>query len=244
MHRDASADLEGRVRELEAQLEDQRRLTYGALHDLKSPVRGIAQLAEWIAEELGGEADPEVAEWLTLLQQRSRRLTVLVQDLLSYILADAREPDLVAVSTRDLVQEIWVDIHPPVDVDLLIPGAMPVLVADHLALRQVFANLLENAVKYRGEGPGQVIVQSRELDDSYELAVIDDGPGIPDKAVDKVFDPFYRGQSKIEGSGVGLALVARVVKSMGAKIWVESELGEGSTFLFTWPKLPLSHTRA
>lgn len=230
-----------RVARLERELEAHRRLTFGALHDLKAPARAITQLSEWIAEELGDSVDGEVAEWLSLLRHRGARMQTLVQDLLSHVLAGVREPDLVAVSTRDLVQEIWVDINPPAELEILIPGTMPVLVADHLAMRQVFANLLENAVKYHGGGPGIVIVESRELDDAYELSVVDDGVGIAPESCERVFDPFYRGKGapSVEGTGMGLALVAQIVRGAGGKIWVESTEGEGSTFFFTWPKLAL-----
>lgn len=235
------AALSERVTRLEHELEAHRRLTYGALHDLKAPARAIAQLSEWIAEELGDSVEGEVAEWLSLLRHRGKRMQTLVQDLLSHVLAGVREPDLVAVATRELVQEIWVDINPPPELELIIPGSMPVLVADHLAMRQVFANLLENAVKYHGGGPGIVVVQSRELADAYELAVIDDGVGIAEAACERVFDPFYRGKGvpSVEGTGMGLALVAQIVRGAGGKIWVESQEGEGSTFFFTWPQLAL-----
>jgi signal transduction histidine kinase len=230
--------LRERVLRLEAELQAQRRLTLGALHDLKAPARAIANLSQWIAEDLGESAEGQLADWLVTLEQRAQRMQSLVQDLLSYVLADVREPELVAVGTRDLVQQIWIDINPPADLELVIPGTMPVLVADHLAMRQVFANLLENAVKYHTGAPGVVAVQSTELEREYELAVIDDGPGIAPDALGKVFDPFYRGASSIEGTGMGLALVAQIVRGAGGRIRVESAVGEGAAFYFTWPKRP------
>ena len=115
---------------------------------------------------------------------------------------------------------------------------MPMFQADAIRLQQVFSNLLGNAVKHLGRPTGHIRVACRELESFYEFSVSDDGQGIAPRYQARIFGIFQTllPRDRMEGTGIGLSLVQRIVQSKGGKVWVESEVGQGARFRFTWPK--------
>jgi PAS domain S-box-containing protein len=218
------------------------QFAYVASHDLKAPLRGINNLAQWIQDDLGEELDGESAEHLRLLQGRVHRMEALIDGILAYSRAgrvrNAPEP----VDTGALVREVIELLAPPPEVEFDVCEQMPVLEAERVPLQQVFLNLLGNAVKYgRAERDDvTVCLECRDLGDAFEFAVRDNGPGIDPEYHERIWGIFQTlaARDKVEGTGIGLSIVKKVIETRGGRVALESAPGRGATFRFTWPKTP------
>lgn len=242
-----AAALEAKASQLQKSNEDLDSFAYVASHDLKSPLRAIDNVSHWIAEDAADVLPEQSREHLQLLRARVRRMENLLDDLLAYSQASREGQLSVRVDVADMVQDIRETIDWPRDMTLVIDDSLPVLETDATALHRVLLNLMTNAVKYRGPEAPEVRVSASDEGDCYEFAVADNGVGIAEHYHDAVFQMFNRlhRQSEIEGTGMGLALVQKVVRAHGGDIRLTSEVAVGSTFCFTWPKcMALQESRA
>ncbi|HEX8212400.1 MAG TPA: PAS domain S-box protein [Longimicrobium sp.] len=227
------------ARALETSNRELDQFAYVASHDLKAPLRGISNISTWIEEDLGGEVSPEVREHMELLRGRVHRMEGLIEGILQYSRAGRMKENAVRVDTAELVEEVVELIAPPEGVRVEVAGGMPVVHTERLPLQQVFMNLIGNAVKYAGGDAPLVRVESRESEEGMcEFAVIDNGPGIAPEYHERIFGIFQmlEARDKVEGTGIGLSIVKKLVESRGGRVWVESEEGAGSTFRFLWPQ--------
>lgn len=227
---------------LEQRNQDLNQFAHVVSHDLKAPLRGIRNLAQWIQDDLGDRLPPENQEQLRLLGSRVNRMEALIHDLLDYCRAGRTRQQPETIDVDALIKELLDTIAVPTNVLIRIPTPLPTFQARRLMLSQVFANLLTNAIKYGcGEDPCEVTIAVRESADEYEFAIADEGPGIDSKHHEKIFGIFETLQSKdsTNSTGIGLAIAKRLIESEGGKIWIKSILGEGATFYFTLPKRPL-----
>jgi len=213
-------------------------------HELRTPLSLIKGYVETLLD--GARSNPEVAErFLKIIERNAHRLDLLIQDLLTISALEAGRVklNLQPVELRPLVEKVMGDLKPPADnksVTLINQVPKLVATADMGRLEQVFANLLDNAIKY-GRTQGTVTVGGgKAVDGKLEVFVQDDGPGIPPEALERVFERFYRvdkARSREQGgTGLGLSIVKHIVQSHGGKVWVKSELGKGATFFFTLPE--------
>lgn len=240
--RAAEQALEDRTAELSRSNQDLEQFAYVASHDLKAPLRSIEILAEWLAEDLTGYTGGEVQENLGLLKQRTARLHRLLDDLLAYSRAGRTPGEVAGIDTRLLVEDLFVLLSPPETMRLMAEPSLPVLHADHAPLEQVLRNLINNAIKHHPTGSGTLRVYAEDRDDEVLFAVEDDGKGIPQEFAEKVFQMFQtlRPRDEVEGSGMGLAIVKRIVEWQGGRIWFHGGPGNrGTVFKFTWKKVPL-----
>jgi len=226
------------ARALETSNRELDQFAYVASHDLKAPLRGISNISTWIEEDLEGVVSPEVREHLELLRGRVHRMEGLIEGILQYSRAGRMKERAVRVDTAELVEEVVELIAPPEGVRVEVAGGMPVVHTERLPLQQVFMNLIGNAVKYAGGDAPLVRVESRESEGMCEFAVIDNGPGIAPEYHERIFGIFQmlEARDKVEGTGIGLSIVKKLVESRGGRVWVESEEGAGSTFRFLWPQ--------
>jgi two-component system phosphate regulon sensor histidine kinase PhoR len=211
---------------------------------LRTPLSLIKGYVETLLD--GAKDNPEVAvKFLQTIERNARRLDLLIQDLLAI---SALESGRVKLNVQPVlmpaaVEEVFSSLKERAAArNVKLVNALPDLTAgaDPDRLQQVFANLLDNAVKYGRDG-GTVTVSGCPTEDGMvEIAVQDDGPGIPAEALERVFERFYRvdkGRSREQGgTGLGLAIVKHIVQSHGGKVWVKSEPGQGATFCFTLPR--------
>jgi PAS domain S-box-containing protein len=220
--------------------EDLDRFAYVASHDLKAPLRAIANLSEWIEEDLGGQLPAQSQRQMQLLRQRVRRMETLINDLLAYSRAGRvqTEPEAIAVDT--LLKEVIDSLSPPPEFSITVESKMPTLIARRVLLTQVFSNLISNAIKYNDRPTGKVIITATDQGDHYDFAVSDEGEGIAPKDHDRIFEVFQTASSRThsESSGIGLAIVKKIVEGEGGNIWLESDVGKGATFYFSWLKQP------
>lgn len=238
--RHLAEELDSRADQLAKSNRDLDSFAYVASHDLKSPLRGIDNLAQWILEDAEDTLPEESRRHLEMLRERVGRMERLLDDLLAYSRAGRERAATTEVDTVDLIDEIRETIDWPDEMQLDVAAELPTIETVRVTLQRVFHNLLTNAVKYRThDATPHVAISSRDADDELvEFSVADNGIGIAPEYHARVFEMFKRlhAQDEIEGSGMGLALVKRLVESAGGEIHVESAEGEGATFRFTWPR--------
>jgi signal transduction histidine kinase len=208
-------------------------------HDLKAPLRAIGNLTDWIEEDAGATFAPETRDNFNTLKQRVKRMEDLIQAILDYSKADRREGDAVTVDTKKLIQESIDFIGRPENTSFIIQNKMPVFVTDQTRLCQVFTNLIGNAIKYNDNPKPEIKISAREENANWLFSIQDNGPGIDQKFHEKIFVIFQtlNRRDDVESTGVGLAIVKKIIEDQGGSIWVESELGEGADFKFLWPKV-------
>ncbi|MES9861340.1 MAG: ATP-binding protein, partial [Candidatus Thiodiazotropha sp. 4PDIVS1] len=199
--------------------------------------RGVSNLAEWIEEDLEDKLDSSSKEQLALLRDRVRRMHDLIEGLLEYSRVGKTSDDETPVDTRELIMEITDSLSPQKGFTIKIKGDMPVLTADRLQLGQVFSNLISNSLKHHGGKKGKIQISSEKIGDFYEFSVRDNGQGIAPEYHDNIFKMFQTLESRDFGNstGIGLALVKKIVVEHGGSIRIESALNEGARFTFTWP---------
>lgn len=217
---------------------DLEQFAYVASHDLKAPLRAIANLAEWIEEDLPGQLPEKVQDHVRKLRGRVGRMEALTEDLLTYSRAGRTRAEIGSVDTAALVADLAQMLAPPAGFSVSAEPGMPSFETAKAPLEQVLRNLLGNALKHHDSSDGRITVSARDLGERYEFSVRDDGPGIPPKYQSRIFQMFQtlRPRDEVEGTGMGLALVKKIVERHGGEVRVDSGEGRGSTFRFTWPK--------
>ncbi|MEG4232210.1 PAS domain S-box protein [Microcoleus sp. Pol11C3] len=221
------------------------QFAYVVSHDLKAPLRAIANLSSWIEEDLSESMTEDTIHQMNLLRGRVHRMEGLIEGLLQYSRVGRIQVPSEMVKVEKLLAEIIDSLAPPSGFEVKVEPGMPTFVTEKLPLQQVFSNLISNAIKHNRGESGHVKISVKELDDFYEFSVGDDGPGIAPQYHDKVFVIFQtlEARDKVENTGIGLSLVKKIVEGQGGCISLESAEGEGATFRFTWPKQPISKDR-
>ncbi|MGI9292291.1 MAG: sensor histidine kinase, partial [Gammaproteobacteria bacterium] len=185
----------------------------------------------------------DVQENLSLLSQRTGRLTRLLDDLLAYSRAGRKNGDVETIDLGDFVEDVATLIGPPEGMQVGPVGEMPKVTTHHAALETVLRNLINNAIKHHPDpANGHIEVSCQDLGAQVQISVTDDGIGIPAEYADKVFKMFQtlKPRDDTEGSGMGLAIVQRITDWQGGKIWFEDNpAGQGVVFHFTWNKKPV-----
>lgn len=215
------------------------QFAYSASHDLRAPLRAIANLAEWIEEDMPKDLSETSRDHLKKLRDRVRLMEDLTEDLLHYSRAGRITGEIREVDLGDLVRDLVELLAPPAGFVVEVAPPMAVLHTSKAALDQVLRNLIDNAIKHHDRNRGHIVVRSRELGwAGWEFTVEDDGPGIPVEHHDHVFEMFrqLRPRDEVGGTGMGLALVRRIVESLGGRVWLVPVDPRGTAFHFTWPR--------
>jgi nitrogen-specific signal transduction histidine kinase len=225
-------------RDLEASNRDLDQFAYAASHDLKAPLRGIASLSEWIEEGLAGQMGEETRQQMRMLRGRVHRLEALINGILSYSRASRVREKVERVDVGLLLHECRELLAPPPEARILIAPGMPVLEAERVLLQQVFLNLMSNALKHAGRADVRIDVAWADAGAFYDFSVKDDGPGIAPEYHERIWGMFQtlEARDKVEGAGIGLSVVKKLVETRGGRASVESEPGAGATFHVYWPK--------
>lgn len=207
-------------------------------HDLKAPLRGIDNVVTWIEEDHGHELSPKVKEYFGLIRGRLVRSENLIQGILSYARVGREQPSKEMVDLGQLVTDIQENMPLRPGIALVVPSKLPVIYTEKIPLQQVLANLVGNALKYHDKPNGKIVVNFSDLKSHYEFEVKDDGPGIAKHYFDKIFVIFQTLQERdtVESTGVGLAIVKKILDDRKQTITLSSNPGEGASFKFTWPK--------
>lgn len=231
------------IEKLEVMNKDLDHFAYVASHDLRAPLRGMDNLIQWVREDLPDDIDIEVSNKLKLLSGRVERMEKLLGDILAYSRAGKRESAPERVDCGSLLKEVTEWVSAPTGFDIQIETPLPTFTTSKTLLEQVFLNLISNAVKHHDRTDGKIIIRHREHDWHHEFVIEDDGPGISAKYHDRIFTMFQtlKPRDEVEGSGIGLAIVKRMVEAGNGRVWIRSPLGErGTAFHFTIGKPEIS----
>ncbi len=215
-----------------------REFAYIISHDLKAPLRAIRTLADWLKADYADKLDAEGKEHLTLLASRVNRMQNLIDGVLQYSRIGRTEQGTVPVDLAQVVPEVIENLGVPEHVAVHIENDLPTVDADPTRITQVFQNLLSNAIKYMDKPQGRVTIACAEQGSFWQFRVSDNGPGIEAKDFERIFKLFQTLGRRDDGesTGIGLTIAKKIVELYGGRIWVESEVGQGSTFFFTFPK--------
>jgi PAS domain S-box-containing protein len=206
-------------------------------HDLKAPLRGIKTLANWILSDCSDKLSEEANEQMNLLLERVERMYGLIEGALQYSRAGRTEEKQVELDLNSFVPEVINMVVPPENIAVTVESELPVIECEEVHIMQIFQNLLGNAIKYMDKPDGRIRVGCVEEDGFWKFSVADNGPGIEEKNFDKIFKIFQAlpTSPNFQGTGIGLTVTKKIVELYGGRIWVESKVGEGSTFFFTLP---------
>lgn len=232
-----SRTLDRSFRELFRKNNELDQFAYVVSHDLKAPIRGIANIVSWLEEDFGPKIDPEIKRNHQLIKGRIVRLESMINGLLEYARIGKVKRGKEEVNIHVLVSDL-VEVLVPRDFDVRIRNELPVVFTEKILIEQVFSNLISNAVKYNDKSRGLIEISCEETEEVYKFEVSDNGKGIDEQYYDKIFVIFQTLQERdaFESTGVGLAIVAKIIDDHKGTISVQSELGKGSKFSFTWPK--------
>lgn len=237
----AAEALADKARELERSNTELEDFTYVVSHDLKEPLRGIEAFSSFLAEDYSDSLDEQGQRYVAVLRDSAVRMRDLIDDLLHLSRIGRTKPQLAKVEVSTLLEEVSGSLAFALKdkgVDLQVAGRLPAVVCDSVRIRQVFENLISNAIKYNDLPNPTIEVGCHETDVAYTFYVRDNGPGVDERYHDKIFRIFQRLvlREEHEGTGVGLTICKKIVEAHGGRIWVQSDgPGKGSTFLFSIP---------
>jgi PAS domain S-box-containing protein len=234
---EARRRLEAHTRELESTNRDLDDFAYVASHDLRAPLTAIASLVHWIEEDTATLLPPGSAKHLALIKNRVGRMGKLLEDLLDYSRAGRMANEIEFVDTAEMVAQVTDLVRGAAPVTIRTQG-LPAFETVRTPLYQVMRNLISNSIKHHDGDECVLEISASEQGPFYVFRVADDGPGIPRQFHKKVFNMFQtlRPRDEVEGSGMGLALVRKVVERYGGYVQLIESDGRGTTVEFTWPK--------
>jgi PAS domain S-box-containing protein len=235
----AQESLEARSRELLRSNAELEQFAYVASHDLQEPLRMVASYTSLLAEEYGSKLDDDARLYIHFAKDGAERMQQLIHDLLSYSRISSRKRAPVHVSASECLDLALANLRISLDETgcVVRRSELPTLLGDRSQLVDLLQNLVANAIKFRRGVPPLIEVSAEPFPGGVKFAVRDNGIGIEPQYFDDVFQVFRRLHTKDEypGTGIGLAICKRIVERVGGRIWVESVVGQGSTFYFTWP---------
>jgi len=223
--------------ELERSNRELQQFAYVASHDLQEPLRMVVAYTELLSKKYGAALDEKAQKYIFYAADGARRMQQLVRDLLLYSRVDSEGRPPAPIEPAPVLAQVLRALWPVIrasgaDVQV---GPLPPVLADATQLHQIFQNLIGNAIKFRSEREPVVWVSAVRSGHEVTFSVADNGIGIAAKYRERIFLMFQRlhDRSRYEGSGIGLAIVQRIVERHGGRVWLESEEGHGTTFHFT-----------
>lgn len=224
------------LKNLEKQNEALNEYAHMVSHDLKAPLRSIDTLINWFIEDNSELMNDTNRESLNLILSNVEKMDTLINGILDYSAIDKQEINDRLIDLSILVDEILRTIHVPKHIEIKIVNKLPKLFGNDFRYKQLFQNIIQNAVKYNDKEIGIVEIGSSETATEFQFYVRDNGVGIPERFQEKIFKIFSKLESDNQSSGIGLSIVKKIIEIYNGKIWIESEEKIGTTFYFTIPK--------
>ncbi len=242
--RNQNTIIRSKNKEIAIRIEELKQFAYVTSHDLKTPLTGIMKISEWFARDYGHNLDHQGSELLDLMKQRVLKMENLLNGILSYFKVGSSDLSPARQQLEPLVREVVESIETPKTIDLEILNEKASLFVDRSQLRQVLFNIIDNSVRYNDRFTVQIKVGIKKRDKNWYLFVQDNGRGIEDRFQRKVFDMFQRINDEDEnGTGIGLAIVKRIVEGWNSKIFIESDPGIGSTIFIRLNREMIIHDK-
>lgn len=240
--RQVTEKLQVKARELEASNMELEKFAYVASHDLKTPLRGMGDLREYLEEDLelylqNPEANPDVKKNLIRIDQQISRMNNLIDGILKYSSIDSEATNLKKINLAQTVTDIGLDLGLD-STKFRVEGSPQSFLTEIVRFDQVLTNLIGNAVKYHHDlDSAKIKVSIKKENEFYKVSVADNGPGIHPRFHSRIFEVFQTLQPKDDGesTGIGLAIVKKMVESQSGTIKVDSDVGQGACFTFSWP---------
>jgi signal transduction histidine kinase len=240
--RAAHADLEARTEDLQRSNAELEQFAYVASHDLQEPLRKVASFCQLLQRRYAGRLDAKADEYIEHAVDGAKRMQALINDLLAFSrvgrTAQHREP----VSCAVLLAQAWANLVPEVRRTraTIEVGELPVVLGEATLLTAVFQNLINNALKFRSDDPPRVSVSARRDGADWLFSFSDNGIGIEPEYADRIFVIFQRlhDRATYPGTGIGLAMVKKIIEYHGGRIWLDTTVTTGARFWFTLPALP------
>ena len=221
------------------------RFAYVASHDLQEPLRMVSSYTQLLARRYKGKLDPSADEFIAYAVDGATRMQRLINDLLALSRVGTQAKASEPVDTDAVLRRVVSDLQPAIEAagaTVVSPEALPTVLADGTQVGQLFQNLVGNALKFRGKEPPRVEISAVPVADGgfWQFSFKDNGIGIEPQYFDRIFVIFQRlhGKEEYPGTGIGLAICKKIVERVGGRLWVESQPGHGTTFLFTLPANP------
>ncbi|MBD3226898.1 MAG: PAS domain S-box protein [Candidatus Lokiarchaeota archaeon] len=231
--------LKSYAERLERSNKELEQFAYVASHDLQEPLRSIGSFAQLLSRRYKDKLDADANDFIKFIVDGSNRMKMLINDLLTYSRIESRGKPFEMVSGEEIIKIVMSNLREKIDDNnvKITHDYLPNIFGDKSQLIRLFQNLIENAIKFRGEKPARIHISAEKEENYWKFAIKDNGIGIEKKHFDRIFIIFKRLHTKEEypGSGLGLALCKKIIKRHNGRIWVDSELNKGSTFYFTIP---------
>lgn len=221
---------------LEKSNEELQEYAHIVSHDLKSPLRSIDALLNWLKEDNKDTLDAESFQNIENIESILEKMEQLISDILDYSSFTAENSKITDISTDELLKELLQILYVPRHIELKLPSNLPVVRGDKTKLQQVFQNLITNAIKFSDKSKGLIEIAVEELDEFYQFSIKDNGIGIEKQYHDKIFKIFNSLNKSKDSTGIGLSIVKKIVNLHEGKIWLESQPTIGTTFYFTLKK--------
>jgi two-component system sensor kinase len=236
----AEVEREKLIMDLEAANNELESFSYSVSHDLRAPLRAIDGFSQMLLKDIGDRLDPESVRKFNVISHNSKKMGHLIDDLLKLSRAGRAPVHHERINMKAGVEDVWKELragNPVRNMELTV-GELPMARGDKTLIRQVLSNLLSNAVKFtKNKDKAEIEVSGSNSGDFNVYCIKDNGIGFDMRYYDKVFEIFHRlhNEREYEGTGVGLAIVKKIIERHGGRLWAESKPGEGATFYFTLP---------
>ena len=224
------------LKDLEAQNEELNEYAHVVSHDLKAPLRNIDTLVNWVIEDIKEGMYENCLNSLTTVLSNVEKMDLLIKGILDYSNIDKLESEDRILNINIIIDEVVRTILIPKNTTLIIQENLPKLYGNAWRFKQVFQNLIQNAIKYNDKEEGVIQVGAVEKEDCFQFFVKDNGIGIATNYFDRIFKVFTKLESNTASSGIGLSIVKKIVNYYNGEIWLESQETKGTTFFFTLPK--------
>ncbi len=218
---------------------DLEHFAYVASHDLREPLRMITSFLQLLERRYKDQLDTDANEFIGFAVDGAKRLDAMIKDLLAYSKVSSEEREFSLIKLENILEKTLINLKVQIDENnaIITDDPLPTVNRNNKLLVQLFQNLIGNAIKYRSHDKPQIHKSPKEEKNQYIFSVKDNGIGIDSEHQNRIFTIFQRlhRNDEYEGTGIDLAIAQKIIQELGGAIWVESELGKGSTFYFTIP---------